>query len=112
MGDERRLGFGVTNGLTFVQGTNGFSTNLTVSGTLGNLDDALATLEYVPASNFYGVDTLTIQAFDLGINGLATPLTNTASISLSLVCATIEHQQPCPLASGGFGRADKCLRGD
>jgi hypothetical protein len=79
------LGFGTTSGLTFIQGTNGSTTNLTVSGTLSNLNVALATLEYVPNTNFYGVDGLTIQAYDLGINGLETPLTNTASISLMLV---------------------------
>ncbi|MDT3778353.1 DUF2341 domain-containing protein [Nitrospira sp. MA-1] len=57
-----------TTGLTFVSSTNDSAT-MTVTGTMTNLNNALATLRYQPDPDFAGTDLLTLMVDDLGNTG-------------------------------------------
>ena len=52
-----------TTGLTFTSGANG-SASMTVTGTVSNLDAALADLEYTPTTLYVGSDSLLISVSD------------------------------------------------
>ncbi len=55
-----------TTGLTFSNGDGSSDASMTFSGTVANINTALATLSYTPTGNFNGVDTLTITTLDSG----------------------------------------------
>jgi hypothetical protein len=59
------LALGSTSGLTVVSGTNG-SSSITVSGTLSELNAALAGLVYAPDSGYGGADSLSVSVSDPG----------------------------------------------
>jgi hypothetical protein len=59
----------ITNSLTVVSGSNGSTTNLTLTGTLTNLNVALSSISYAPAANYYGNDALTLVVCDFGHTG-------------------------------------------
>ena len=58
-----------TTGLTFVNSTANGAATVAVTGTLGALNAALATLSYQADVNFTGSDTLTVRTDDLGHAG-------------------------------------------
>jgi hypothetical protein len=58
--------------LTFTAGSNG-SASMTFSGTLADLNTALAGLALQPTANFNGGDTLTITTNDQGNTGAVAP---------------------------------------
>ncbi|MBF0621775.1 MAG: tandem-95 repeat protein [Magnetococcales bacterium] len=73
-----------TGALTLTSGVNdGTSAALTYSGTLTNLNTALAAITYQSDSNTYGTDTITITVDDLGNTG-GGALTDTATISVTV----------------------------
>ena len=72
-----------TSGLSFVAGSNG-SGDMTVSGTLAEVNAALSTLTYTPFSNYYGTDSVQISADDLGNYGVPGPLEDSATIALTV----------------------------
>jgi len=72
-----------TNGLTFNAGANA-SASMTIEGTLVNLNAALNGLQYQPALNFNGSDTLTQLTSDLGATGSGGTLTDSDSVSLTV----------------------------
>ena len=61
--------FGATTGLTFVNGTANGEGTVEVTGTLADLNAALATLNYRGNSYYNGSDTLTVRIDDLGNYG-------------------------------------------
>lgn len=75
------LQLGVTTGLTFVQGTNGGTTNLMVEGTISNLNAALSYLTYTPGTNFYGGDALVLESSCPGGGSL----TNSTSVAITIL---------------------------
>ncbi|MBF0152548.1 MAG: hypothetical protein HQL64_02275 [Magnetococcales bacterium] len=74
-----------TSGLTFTIGsplTGG--TALIVTGTLNNLNSALATLTYQGSQNYSGADTLNLVVSDLGNTGAGGALTDTKSVDITI----------------------------
>ncbi len=67
-----------TSGLTITAGANGSST-VTVTGSITNLNAALAGLTYKPASSFTGADSLAVT-----INDSADHLSGSASVSINV----------------------------
>ena len=59
------LTLGSTTGLTFSSGKNG-TASFTVTGTVANLDHALATVTYKPTAAYWGSDSLSITVADSG----------------------------------------------
>ncbi|MBF0434167.1 MAG: cadherin domain-containing protein [Magnetococcales bacterium] len=79
-----KLTLGTTKGLTFNSGSNN-SSAMIFSGTLADLNTALAGLTYLGDYLFYGTDTLTVKVDDLGNSGAVnTPLTDTKSLTITL----------------------------
>jgi VCBS repeat-containing protein len=76
------LTLGTTTGLT----VSGNGTNaITASGTLANLNNALATLSYTASLNYSGSDTLTIGVNDNGNSGSGGPLSDAKSTAITVV---------------------------
>jgi VCBS repeat-containing protein len=61
--------------------TNSGTSTVTLSGTLGDVNDTLGTLKYTGVSNFNGADTITIDVNDKGNIG-GGPLTDTKTIAV------------------------------
>ncbi len=70
------------SGLTFTSGSNG-SSSFTVTGTVSNLNAALAGLVYQPTANYAGSDSLAISVTDPGDS-----LSASATVSLSVNAPT------------------------
>jgi hypothetical protein len=77
------LTLGGTSGLTFTAGSNG-SASMTFSGTLADLNTALAGLAYQPTANFNGGDTLTITTNDQGNTGAGGALSDTDTVAITV----------------------------
>lgn len=86
------LTFETTNGLTILAGTNGFTTNLVARGTLEDLNDALYLMVFLPDTNYFGPDTLTVVVDDLGYYGSGGALRTTNAIPV-----TIENNNDLPV---------------
>ena len=70
-------------GLTFVGGANGTAT-MTVQGTIGAINTAMAGMSYAPTANYNGPATLTIVTSDLGNTGAGGPLTDTDTVNITV----------------------------
>ena len=70
-----------TSGLTFVTGDGTADATLKFSGSIADLNGALANLSYTPALNFNGDDTLTLSSDD----GTAPAVTSTVAITVNAV---------------------------
>jgi len=64
-----RLTLAQTTGLTFTQGDGTSDAALTFTGTLSNVNAALARVDYLGNANFNGSDTLSISVNDQGNTG-------------------------------------------
>ena len=73
-----------TSGLSFSTGSNG-SASMTFTGTLTNVNSALAGLVYQPATGFHGTDTLTLTDNDQGNTGLGKAESATSTVSISAI---------------------------
>lgn len=73
---------GVT-GLTFVSGANG-SGAMTISGTVANMNAALAGMSYTPDAGFGGAANLSLVVNDLGNVGAGGPLSDSESIAITV----------------------------
>lgn len=95
------LNLGETTGLTFVQGDGVDDTQVQFTGTLDDINAALATISYQGNENFNGSDTLQLLVDDQG-NTPDTPLTDSASIALTI---NAENDTPV-LDVDGSGNTD------
>jgi len=77
------LTLGSTNGLLWLAGNDG-SGNLVVSGSLEDLNGALAGLVYLGVTNFFGADTLMVSIDDLGHSGAGGNQTDSKTISITV----------------------------
>ena len=84
-------------GLTFVGGANGTAT-MTVQGTIGAINTAMAGMSYAPTANYNGPATLTIVTSDLGNTGAGGPLTDTDTVNI-----TVNAIERCADARRGRG---------
>ncbi len=66
------FGLSTVSGLTFSGGTTNNSSNLTFAGTVTALNTALNGARYIPAANFHGAATITINTSDNGQSDLDT----------------------------------------
>ena len=89
-----------TTGLTFTAGAND-SASMTFTGTLTDLNTALASTTYRPAPNYFGTDTLTLLVDDQGnTGGGALTATDTAGIVVAPV-----NDPPVITSNGGGANA-------
>lgn len=70
-------------GVTITSGSD-FSASVSFSGTIAQLNAALAGLAYVPATGFTGEDTLSITINDGGHTGLGGALSASASVAITV----------------------------
>jgi hypothetical protein len=63
-----------TTGLAFTPGSSNGSSDMTFTGLLDDVNDALATLTYSPDPNYYGSDTITILVNDQGNYAVGNPI--------------------------------------
>ena len=84
--DNGVLALGTTANVT--QTGNGTS-SIVVSGTIANLNAALAGLTYTPAAGFVGTDSLNVSIDDEGNTGTGGPQTTNASLTISVAPPTI-----------------------
>ncbi|HLL89182.1 MAG TPA: tandem-95 repeat protein, partial [Tepidisphaeraceae bacterium] len=82
-----------TTGLTFTVGTGTANTTMTFSGTIANVNAALAGMSYRAPLGYAGTDTLTITSNDLGSTGTggAQSKTDTVTITVADVTANLIH---------------------
>ena len=78
------LTLGSTAGLTFSSGDGTRDAAMTFSGTLTDVNNALAGLTFSPAANFNGVTSLQMVTNDLGNSGLGGAKTDTDNIAISV----------------------------
>ncbi|MCM2315292.1 MAG: Ig-like domain-containing protein, partial [Thermoanaerobaculia bacterium] len=77
------LSLASTSGLTPVAGADG-SASMTFDGTLTDVNNALNGLDYTPAANYFGSDTLTLTTNDLGNTGSGGPLSDTDTVGITI----------------------------
>ncbi|HEU5123921.1 MAG TPA: Ig-like domain-containing protein [Verrucomicrobiae bacterium] len=88
------ISLGATNGLIFEVGMDR-STNIVVTGSLADLNAALAGLTYLGRTNFSGSDVIVLLADDQGNSGVGENLTDLKTIAL-----TITPVNEPPVANG------------
>ncbi len=71
------------NGLSFTVGDGSQDSDITVRGTLTDINAALSTLAYSSHSGYYGNDILSLTVNDLGNTGMGGALTDHQTIALS-----------------------------
>jgi hypothetical protein len=76
-----------TTGLSFITGDGTSDSSMTFSGTVADINAALATLTYTPTSNFNGASTLTIITDDLGNTGSGGALSDTDTVTINIAAA-------------------------
>jgi large repetitive protein len=80
----------VSNGTLTLSGTSGLTVsgngtaNITATGTLADLNNALNGLTYLGNANFNGADALAVTANDNGNTGLGGPLTDSRTVSITV----------------------------
>ena len=72
-----------TTGLTFASGANG-TASMMIQGTVGNINAALAGMQYAPNLNFNGSDTLQILTSDLGNTGSGGAKSDTDTVTINV----------------------------
>ena len=86
------LTLGQTAGLTLPPGANG-TAGMAFTGTLHDVNAALATLTYAPDANYHGADALQITVDDLGNSGKSAPIVVAQSVSINAY-DVIDHIPP------------------
>jgi hypothetical protein len=72
------------NGLTTVAGNNA-SSNVTVTGTIADINAALNGLSFQASANFYGAASLNVSVDDQGNTGAGGAMTSTAAVAINVV---------------------------
>lgn len=91
-----------TTGLSFTTGDGSADSTLVFSGTLANINTALATLTYNPTANYSGGAVLSITTSDLGNSGSGGTLTDTDTVNITVNSATDNEY----IDTGGGGPFD------
>ncbi len=79
------LTLGDTSNLSFSTGTGTADDTMTFSGTVTDINSALATLSYRGDLDFNGADALSIMVDDQGNNGLGGPLQDAGNIAINVL---------------------------
>jgi hypothetical protein len=78
------LALGSKTGLSFSAGNGAGDASMTFTGTLANINAAIATLTFMPASLFYGSGSVSASIDDLGNSGTGGPLTANATVTINV----------------------------
>ncbi|MGE3271101.1 MAG: hypothetical protein AB7P40_20280, partial [Chloroflexota bacterium] len=78
------LTLGGTSGLTFTTGDGTADPTIVFTGTLSNVNSALATVVYRGDPDYNGSDTITITANDQGATGIGGPLQDAKTIAVTV----------------------------
>ena len=73
-----------TTGLSFTTGDGTADSTLVFSGTLADINNALAGLAYTPTANYHGAAVLSLVTSDLGHTGSGGALTDTDSVNITV----------------------------
>ncbi|MDI1258673.1 Ig-like domain-containing protein [Aquabacterium sp.] len=71
-------------GLSFTSGDGTADGSMVFTGTVANINAALAGLSYTPTSNYAGADTLSIVTSDQGNTGTGGPLTDSDMVAITV----------------------------
>jgi len=85
------LTLATTSGLSFGTGTGTGDATMSFSGTLVEVNAALAGLTYRGSLNHEGADTLTVQISDNGLTGTGGPFTDSEQVAIALADDGIIH---------------------
>ncbi|HSD36510.1 MAG TPA: putative Ig domain-containing protein [Rhodocyclaceae bacterium] len=72
------------SGLSFTTGDGTADASMMFTGTLANIQAALAGLKYLPSTDYVGADTLTIVTNDLGNTGIGGGLSATSTVAITV----------------------------
>jgi hypothetical protein len=86
-----------TTGLILTAGTGERDTLLTFSGTIADINAALADAHYEPNVDFFGADSIVITVSDLGQSGAGGAMSATHTIAITIA------PSPTSWAFGGWG---------
>ena len=75
-------------GLTFTAGANA-SASMTISGSLTDINTALAVLSFTPTTNFSGAAAISIDSDDLGNSGAGGPKNDSDSVAVTINPSTV-----------------------
>ncbi|MCC7372437.1 MAG: hypothetical protein IT306_28750 [Chloroflexi bacterium] len=78
------ISLGSTSGLSFSTGDGTSDATMTFTGTLSNVNAALAAIQYRGNQDFNGADTITVTANDQGATGQGGPLQDSKTIAVSV----------------------------
>src|SRR5262249_18743445 len=78
------LTLGSTSGLSFTTGDGTGDMTMTFTGTIANINAALAGMAYKPFQNYNGSDSLTITTNDNGHTGPGGPLSDTDTVGINV----------------------------
>ncbi len=91
-------------GLSFTTGDGTSDASMVFTGTVANINTALTTLTYLPASNYQGTDTLSITTNDQGNTGIGGAHSDTDTVAISIApvndAPTVANAIPDQTASG------------
>ena len=73
-----------TTGLSFTTGDGTADSTLVFSGTLADINNALAGLAYTPTANYHGAAVLSLVTSDLGNTGSGGTLTDTDTVNITV----------------------------
>ncbi|CAN5214216.1 hypothetical protein BH11PSE10_BH11PSE10_14400 [soil metagenome] len=78
------LSLGSTTGLAFVSGNGTNDSSMTFAGSQSAINAALASLQYRPAANFNGSDSLAVTVSDLGNSGSGGARSSSSSVAITV----------------------------
>ncbi len=85
------ISLATTSGLTFSTGTGTNDISETFTGKLADIDNAIASVKYQPATGYIGSDTLSFSTDDNGNTGTGGAMTASASVGI-----TVDNVNPTP----------------
>ena len=83
--DHGELNLAGIAGLSFTSGDGSNDATMDFSGTVADINNALATLTYRSATNYFGADTFTITTNDLGNTGPGGAYSDTDTVSINVL---------------------------
>ncbi len=81
---QGKLSLGSTGGLVFSVGDGTSDATMTFTGTLAQINAALDGLTYLGNANYNGADAVSVDVDDLGNMGIGGPLTDSASVPVTV----------------------------
>ena len=84
VGRQRSIDPGAITGLTFTVGDGTSDAAMTFTGTLANVNAALARVDYLGNANFAGADTLAISVDDQGNTGSGGAKTHSGTVAITV----------------------------